>query len=75
LPINFYIEPTDEGYAVLDYDGEVIGRADTWRQAQQLIPCGAHEQLSEMHGLSWDKSARQAILERGFFAWGNGVNP
>ena len=74
LPINFYIEPTDEGYAVLDYDGEVIGRADTWRQAQQLIPCGAHEQLSEMHGLSWDKSARQAILTRGFFAWGNGVN-
>ena len=74
LPVNFSIEPTDEGYAVLDYDGEVIGRADTWRQAQQLIPCGGHEQLGEMHGLSLDKSIRQAILAQGFCAWGTGIN-
>jgi hypothetical protein len=73
-PVNFYIEPIDEGYAVLDYEGEVIGQADTWRQAQQLIPCGGQEQLSDMHGLFLDKSARQAILTEGFSAWGNGIN-
>ena len=37
-------------------------------------PCGGHEQLGEMHGLSLDKSTRQAILAQGFCAWGTGIN-
>jgi hypothetical protein len=74
LPTNFYIEPTDDGYEVLDRNKNLLGTAATWIQAQRLIPDGAHELLGSMHGIKLSKELRQAILDKGFYAWGDGVN-
>ena len=74
LPKNFFIEPTDSGYEVLDRNKNLLGIATTWLQAQRLIPDGAHELLGSMHGIKLSKELRQSILEKGFYAWGGGVN-
>lgn len=73
LPVNFYIEPTETGYAVLDQDKKTVGVAETWEQAQQLLPNGAHEVLTEMHGVRLEKSTREAVQLHGFAAWGIGI--
>lgn len=73
LPVNFFVEPTETGYEILDADRNMIGTASTWRQAQQLIPDGAHEILGAMHGVKLEATQRAAILRRGFFAWGLGL--
>lgn len=73
VPVNFSIEPSDTGYRVFDNDGHLLGTATTWRQAQSLIPDGAHELLATMHGVRFRELQRQAISPRGFPAWGMGV--
>jgi hypothetical protein len=73
LPVNFFIEPTDSGYAVLDSDNTLLGTAPTWRQAQSLIPDGAHELLGTMHGIRLNQDLSQSILTNGFYAWGAGL--
>lgn len=71
---NFYIEPTDLGYDVLDQRGDLVGSAASWQEAQGLLPDGAHELLTPMHGVALTDELRRAILERGFFAWGLGCS-
>jgi hypothetical protein len=73
LPTNFWIDPVEDGYEILNEDGEVVGNAPTWRQAQKLIPDGAHELLSPMHGVRLKPTLRQKILDDGYAAWGNGI--
>lgn len=73
-PVNFYIEPADVGYEVWNEDQELIGMAATWKQAQTLLPDGAHEVLRPMHGIRLDETLRQAMLAKGFYAWGLGIH-
>ncbi len=73
-PVNFYIEPADVGYEVWDENGELLGTAATWKQAQSLLPDGAHEVLIPMHGVRLDEAQRQALIAKGFYAWGTGIH-
>ena len=73
LPVNFYIEPADIGYKVLDENGALLGTATTWEEAQKLLPDGAHEILKPMHGIRLDEALRGALLRNGFYAWGAGI--
>lgn len=72
-PKNFYVEPIDMGYEVLDANECSLGKADTWQEAQALIPNGGHEQLMAMPGIQIDNILRQNILKNGFYAWGNEI--
>lgn len=72
-PENFYIEPAELGYEVMDGQGELIAKASTWEEARAALPDGAHEALVAMHGIALDEALRKALLSEGFFAWGNGV--
>lgn len=74
LPVNFYIDPAEIGYEVLDDDGSLLGTAATWDEAQKLLPNGAHEILKPMHGIHLDASLREALLRDGFYAWGTGIH-
>lgn len=74
LPVNFHIEPEESGYIVTDAEDNVLGTADTWEGANQLLPDGAHEKLTTMHGVRLDECLRRNILENGFPAWGNGIH-
>ena len=73
LPVNFHVEPEETGYLVTDADDNMLGMALSWEEVQQLLPDGAHERLTAMHGVRLDKERREKILENGFFAWGNGI--
>ncbi len=73
LPVNFYIEPTDFGYEILDEEKRCMGESTSWEGARRLLPDGAHEVLTPMHGIRLDESLRQAILKKGFYAWGSGI--
>ncbi|MDX8386149.1 MAG: hypothetical protein R8M11_06500, partial [Gallionella sp.] len=72
-PMNFYIEPAEVGYKVLNEEKSLIGTAQTWKEAQALLPDGAREVLKPMHGIKLDEELRKSILENGFYAWGNGI--
>jgi len=65
LPTTFYIEPAEDGYKILNDEGEVVGNAVTWRQAQKLIPDRAHELLSPMPGIRLSSTLRQKTLHDG----------
>lgn len=73
LPENFYIEPAEVGYEVMDNEGRLLATASTWEEARTALPDGAHEVLMAMHGIVLDAALKKAILQEGFFAWGNGV--
>jgi len=72
-PANFYIEPAEIGYEVFDEERCLLGAAATWSEAQALLPDGAHEVLKAMHGIKLDDALRQAVLAKGFYAWGAGI--
>ncbi len=72
-PANFYIEPAEIGYEVFDDEHCLLGAAANWSDAQALLPDGAHEVLKTMHGIKLDEAMRQAILAKGFYAWGAGI--
>ena len=74
LPVNFYVDPTDTGYIVMDEDGNDLGTAATSTEAQNLFPDGAHEKLTTMHGIKLDAPLRQNIISNGFYAWGGGIH-
>jgi hypothetical protein len=73
LPDNFFIKPTEDGYEVRNQEGVLMGEADTWKKARELIPCGAQETLIPAHGISLDAVLKKRILSDGFFAWGSGI--
>ena len=73
LPVNFFIEPTESGYAVFDDEKNLIGTTTTWRQAQKLIPDGAQEILTAMHGIRLARAQRDTILSLGLYPWGTGI--
>jgi hypothetical protein len=50
--------------------GEVLGVAASFQEAQDLLPDGAHERLHPVHEVRLSKVARAAILETGFSGWG-----
>jgi len=72
-PANFYIEPAEIGYEVFDEERCLLGAAATWSEAQALLPDGAHEVLKAMHGIKLDDALRKAVLAKGFYAWGAGI--
>lgn len=69
-PDNFFIRPYEGRYRVSDRDGTVLGIADTFDDARRFLPDGAHERLHGVHGIRLDRTAREAILTNGFYAWG-----
>lgn len=72
-PANFYIEPAEFGYEVWDEAGALLGATATWEEAQALLPDGALEVLTAMHGVRLDDELRQKLLTNGFYAWGEGI--
>jgi hypothetical protein len=72
-PVNYYIDPVEIGYEVSDEEGNYLGTTATWDEAQKLLPDGAHELLTPMHGVKIDRTLRQEILTNGFYAWGSGI--
>lgn len=73
VPVNYRIDPTNSGYVVSGAGDEELRTAATQREAQKLIPDGAQDQLTRMHGVKLDKDLRRDILENGFPAWGSGI--
>jgi hypothetical protein len=73
LPTNYFIEPSEQGYEVRDKDRKLLGIAETWQKARELIPCGSHEKLIPVHGIKLDAGLKERVLEEGFFAWGSGI--
>jgi hypothetical protein len=73
LPVNFYIEPADIGYIIMDQDHNFIDSAATWSEAKAQLPDGAHELLTPMHGINISEALRENILKNGFYAWGEGI--
>ncbi len=71
--MNFYIQPIDDGYEVLDSEKRVLGTAETWEQATNLIPNGAHEMLIPMHGVRLNSEMCKEVLKNGFYSWGSGI--
>lgn len=72
-PVNFSIEPADSGYVVKDENGGSLGTAESWPDVHKLLPDGAHEVLTTMHGVRLDDELREKILGEGFYAWGMGI--
>lgn len=73
MPVNFLIEPADIGYEVFNEDGDLLGTATNWTDAQKLLPDGAHESLMPMRGIRLDEALREALLANGLYAWGTGI--
>lgn len=74
-PANFFIDPTDGGYEVLDQFGEHLGMAARWEEAQAMLPDGAQEVPAPMHRVVLDDALKRAILADGFCAWGPAIDP
>ncbi len=72
-PVNFAIEPTDDGYVVLDADGEVAAECKQWSEVAAAIPCGAVEDALTMPGIRIDAALKSAIAKHGLHAWGNAL--
>lgn len=72
-PVNFAIEPGESGYILKSRHGNWLASAESWFEVQQLLPDGAHEKLTTMHGIRLDTKLQQAILRDGFYAWGTGI--
>ncbi|MBL0039522.1 MAG: hypothetical protein IPP28_00395 [Xanthomonadales bacterium] len=72
-PMNFAIEPTDDGYVVLDAGGEVAAECKQWSEVAAAIPCGAVEDALTMPGIRIDAALKSAIAKHGLHAWGNAL--
>lgn len=72
-PVNFAIEPTDDGYVVLDAEGEVAAQCKQWSEVAAAIPCGAVEDALTMPGIRIDAALKSAIAKHGLHAWGNAL--
>jgi len=72
-PLNYFIDPIDIGYKVSDENGNCLGTAKTWDEANNYIPDGAENNVEQVHGVKLDESLRQRLLKDGFYAWGTGI--
>ena len=70
VPENFNIRRVEGGYEVCSMQGMVLGIAASFQAARALLPDGAHERLFDVHGVRLSEASRDAILEKGFAAWG-----
>ncbi len=70
VPANFHVKPADAGYEVFDGAMTRLGRAGSWADVQDLLPDGAHELLTPMHGVRLGSDLRQELIRDGFCAWG-----
>ncbi|MBK6727114.1 MAG: hypothetical protein IPG63_07610 [Xanthomonadales bacterium] len=72
-PVNFTIEPTEDGYLVLDDTGEVRAECKQRQEVAAAIPCGGLEDAVTKPGIRIDADLRGALRERGLCAWGNAI--
>ena len=70
VPTNFEIKQTEYGYEVYSSEDGLLGTAATLEEARAFVPDKGHELLYEVHGVRLPESTREAILDRGFPAWG-----
>ena len=73
-PVNFAVEPTDDGYIVIDGAGDVIAECKHWQDVGAAIPCGGIEDAVTMPGIRIDASLREALQRLGLCAWGNAIH-
>ncbi len=72
-PVNFAIEPTEDGYLVIDQDGEVAACCKQWSEVAAAIPCGAVEHALTLPGIRLDATLKAAIAKHGICACGNAL--
>ena len=70
VPTNFRLVQTESGYAVYSSEDELLGTAATMQEARRFVPDQGHEWLYDVHGVRLTDTLRNAILSRGFPAWG-----
>ena len=70
VPTNFAIKQSENGYEVYTAENVLLATAPTLEDAMQFVPDDAHELLYEVHGVRLTRPVRDAILNKGFSAWG-----
>jgi hypothetical protein len=73
-PVNFAIEPTEDGYIVFDEAGDVRVECKQWQDVAAAIPCGGLEDVVTKPGIRIDTDLRDAVRQHGLCAWGHAIH-